>query len=70
MTEFSLEGQPYIPLHNLLKVQGLCSNGGSAKYVISLGQVLVDGKVELRKRYKILPGQIVEFNKTFIRVTK
>lgn len=70
MTEFSLEGQQYIALHNLLKIQGLSESGGSAKHMISLGQVLVNGQVELRKRCKIVAGQIVEFKGQTIKVTE
>jgi ribosome-associated protein len=61
MTEFNLEGDTHIPLHNLLKIKGLCQSGASAKHVIASGQVLVDGQVELRKRCKIVAGQVVEF---------
>jgi ribosome-associated protein len=70
MREFSLEGHPYIALHNLLKVKGLCENGGSAKHMISLGRVLVNGQVELRKSCKIVAGQIVEFKGYTIKVTE
>jgi len=62
MEEFSLEGRDFIELNNLLKVKGLCESGGMAKAVIAEGLVMVDGKVELRKRCKICAGQIVEFD--------
>lgn len=61
MTEFHLQGQPYITLDNLLKIEGLCESGGIAKQVIADGQVTVDGKVELRKRCKIKSSQQVEY---------
>ena len=61
MQTFSLEGRPFITLNNLLKVEGLAENGGAAKQAVSAGQVLVDGQVELRKRCKIVAGQVVEF---------
>ncbi|MFD1008635.1 MULTISPECIES: ribosome-associated protein YbcJ [Oceanisphaera] len=60
--KFSLEGHPFIPLHNLLKVQGWCESGAMAKMVIDDGLVTVNGVVELRKRCKIIIGQQVEFN--------
>ncbi len=58
--EFELNGRDYIELNNLLKITGLCESGGRAKVLIAHGQVKVDGKVELRKRCKIHPGQCVE----------
>lgn len=67
--EFSLEGSEFIELKNLLKVTGLCSNGGMAKAVIAEGDVRVDGKVELRKSCKIKSGQKVSFNGVTVTVT-
>ena len=61
MEKFSLEGREFIELNNLLKIKGLCESGGMAKAVIAEGLVRVDGNVELRKRCKIRPGQVVEF---------
>jgi len=61
MEEFKLEKNAFIELNNLLKVMGLCATGGMANTMISQGQVIVDGNVELRKRCKIRPGQIIEF---------
>ena len=61
MEEFALEGRKFVELCNLLKLTGLCPSGGVAKLVIAEGQVLVDGQVELRKRCKIRPGQIVTY---------
>ena len=62
MHQYNLEGEEFIPLCDLLKLLGLCQTGGHAKLVISQGEVLVDGEVELRKRCKIRLGQVVEFN--------
>lgn len=61
-------GVEFIPLCDLLKAVGLCQTGGHAKLVISDGLVLVDGEVELRKRCKIRPGQIVEFESQSVLV--
>lgn len=69
MKTFSLEGHPFIALNNLLKIEGMTDSGGSAKQVVAEGLVLVDGKVELRKRCKIVAGQVVEFNGQKITVT-
>ncbi len=68
MKELSLEGRPFIELCDALKLTNLCESGGAAKHVIAEGNVKVDGKVELRKRAKILTGQIIEFNNTKIKV--
>ncbi|MFH1980300.1 MAG: RNA-binding S4 domain-containing protein [Pseudomonadota bacterium] len=59
-TTFKITGD-YIELTKLLKITGLCDTGGMAQTVTADGQVSVDGAVELRKRYKIRPGQIVTF---------
>jgi len=61
MHNFALEGHEFVSLCDLLKLTGWCHSGGAAKIAISEGQVLVDGQIELRKRCKIRPGQIVEF---------
>mgnify|MGYP001373148193 CR=1 FL=1 len=61
MEEFNLGNNEFIELNNLLKVMGLCDSGGIAKTVIADGRVRVNGNVELRKRYKVRKGQLVEF---------
>lgn len=65
---FSLEGRPYITLDNLLKHEGWCESGGIAKQVIAEGMVEVDDQVELRKRCKIKPDQIVSYNGQQIKI--
>lgn len=65
---FDLEGHEFIELNNLLKITGMCESGGAAKKLISEGLVKVDNKQELRKRCKIRPGQVVEFNHQQIKV--
>ncbi len=61
MDEFALEGREYIELNDLLKVMGMCDSGGMAKRAIAEGLVTVDGHVELRRRRKVLPGQIAAY---------
>ena len=56
-----LEKQP-VELFKILKFENLVMSGGEAKYVISQGMVMVNGKVETRKRKKITAGDIIEFN--------
>jgi ribosome-associated protein len=53
-------GHEHIELCDLLKHAGLSESGGAAKHLIAAGSVTVDGAVELRKRCKIRPGQVVE----------
>lgn len=62
MIEFDLSGRDYIELNNLLKVTGLCESGGIAKLLIADGHVRVDGEIETRKRCKIRPGQVIDYD--------
>ena len=57
-----------IELCKILKLESTVSSGGEAKAVITEGQVLVNGKIETRKRKKIVSGDIVEFGKEKIRI--
>ena len=67
MREIIISQEP-IELYKLLKFENMVASGGEAKYVISEGQVIVNGKVETRKRKKIFSGDIIEFGKDNIRV--
>ncbi|MFT5114523.1 MAG: ribosome-associated protein [Parasphingorhabdus sp.] len=51
----------FVELFKVLKFEGLVSSGGEAKAAIENGEVLVNGKSELRKRKKIVPGDSIEF---------
>lgn len=68
MNTFELNGQAFITLNNLLKVEGMVESGAVAKQVIDAGMVTVDGQVELRKRCKIVAGQVVEFEGEVVHV--
>ncbi len=70
MQTFNLEGRPFVTLDNLLKIEGWCESGGRAKQVIAEGLVMVDAKVELRKRCKIKLGQQVEFAGQVITISQ
>ena len=70
MSELKLEGHPNIALHNLLKLEGWCESGATAKHAIEEGRVRVDGQVELRKRCKIIAGQMVEFEGNRVKVVE
>ena len=57
-----------VELYKILKFEGMVASGGEAKQLISEGQVLVNGKVETRKRKKIVTGDTIEFEQEIIRV--
>ena len=69
MEDVNLDGSEFIALCDLLKISGMCENGGQAKAMISEGKVKVDNKVELRKRCKILANQVVEYGGQSVKVT-
>jgi len=56
--EFTLRGD-HVELNQLLKLCGVCDSGGAGKMLVASGDVMVDGKTELRKTCKIRPGQVV-----------
>ena len=57
-----------IELYKILKFEGLTASGAEAKEVIAAGQVLVNGEVEVRKRKKIVSGDIVLFGEDVIHI--
>ena len=60
-TEFKIEGE-YIELIGLLKVLGIAQTGGHAKMIVEDGEVRRNGVTELRKRAKLIPGDIIELD--------
>ena len=68
MIEFKLKEHEFIPLNDLLKVLNLVGTGGEANIRITAGEILVNGTVELQKRKKLRPGDIVQFNDHLITV--
>ncbi len=58
----------YIELFKLLKVLDLVDSGAHAKMLIADGYVKRNGEVELRKRAKIVSGDIIEIAEVTIRV--
>lgn len=67
MREVEISKEP-VELFKLLKFEGLAASGGEAKFFISEGNVLVNGKVETRKRKKIVSGDIIELGEDKIKV--
>ncbi len=70
MEEFDLQGREFVELCDLLKLLSLSPSGGAAKMTIAAGAVKVDGQIELRKRCKVRPGQVVEFEGQQIAVVQ
>ena len=58
----------YIELFKLLKVLDLVDSGAQAKHLISEGYVNRNGEVELRKRAKIITGDVIEIADARIEV--
>ena len=67
MRKVEISKEP-VELYKILKFEGMVSSGGEAKSIIADGQVLVNGKIETRKRKKIVSGDIVELGKEKIRI--
>ena len=67
MLDVEIPKEP-VELYKILKFEGMVPSGGEAKLVISQGLVLVNGKIETRKRKKISAGDIIEFAGETIRI--
>ena len=68
MKEIKIKDE-FIKLGQLLKLAGLVSSGIEAKIVITEGEVLYNGEVEIRRGKKVYPGDIVEFNGESVTVS-
>ncbi len=68
MEQFKIEGE-YIELIALLKVTGIAETGGVAGILVTQGEVMVDGVIELRKRAKLKPGMKVKVGDQEIELT-
>ena len=62
------EDEDYIQLIQLLKAANCVSSGSEAQMVVVEGMVKRNGEIELRKRAKCIPGDIIEFNGTKIEL--
>ncbi|HIG07313.1 MAG: RNA-binding S4 domain-containing protein [Methylococcales bacterium] len=67
MRTVEISSEP-VELYKILKFEGLAASGAEAKEVIAAGQVLVNGEVEVRKRKKIVSGDIVLFGEDEIQI--
>jgi ribosome-associated protein len=61
METFKIKGE-FIQLNQLLKMMGWSGSGAESNAIIESGAVKVNGIQELRKRNKIFPGFIIEFD--------
>ncbi|MBC8237910.1 MAG: RNA-binding S4 domain-containing protein [Helicobacteraceae bacterium] len=66
--KYELKGE-YIELFKLLKVLDLVDSGAQAKYLIAEGYVNRNGEPELRKRAKIVSGDMIEIADLTIMVS-
>ena len=57
-----------IRLGQLLKLAGVVDDGAMARSVIELGEVTVDGTVEVRRGAQVRPGQVVTYAGESLRV--
>ena len=67
MQTFQING-PYIELIGLLKALGIAETGGHAKAIVDDGFVLRNGEPELRKRAKLVSGDLIELAVLKIRL--
>ncbi|MFA6191425.1 MAG: RNA-binding S4 domain-containing protein [Sulfurimonas sp.] len=67
--KFQLQDE-YIELFKLLKVLDLVDSGAQAKLLIADGYVKRNGETELRKRAKIVDGDVIEIADAVIEVHK
>ena len=67
---FELRGdeEDFIQLIQLLKATNLVYNGAEAQEVVAAGMVLRNGVVEMRKRAKIVRGDVIEYEGNRIEV--
>jgi ribosome-associated protein len=49
-----------VELYKILKFEGIAASGAEAKQLIDDGLVAVNGNVELRKRRKIVDGDVID----------
>jgi len=56
---FQINGD-YIELIGLLKAMGIADTGGHAKAIVEEGLIIRNGEVELRKRAKLIAGDVIE----------
>ena len=61
-------GQEYITLNKLLQIMHIAQTGGHAKIMIQNEQVMVNGKIEIRVRKKLVKSDQVEVDDHLIKI--
>ena len=69
MEEIKLR-EDFIKLGQALKAAGLVGSGVDAKFVITDGQVKVNGQVEIQRGTKLVDGDVVEYDGNSIKIVK
>lgn len=59
----------FIPLIQLLKFTGIAESGAHASAMVSDKEVVCNGVIELRKRYKVVKGDIIVAADTTLKVS-
>ena len=54
------EGEDYLTLNVLLKITGIISTGGQAKYYLQENEVYVNDILENRRGRKLYPGDLIK----------
>jgi len=57
-----------VELYKILKFEGFAPSGAEAKAIIDEGMVLVNNEPEIRRRRKIVSGDIIEFEDDKIQI--
>lgn len=65
--DFKISGE-YIELIQLLKAIGLAQTGGHAKMIVDEQMVLRNGEIELRKRAKLVVGDVIEVENVQVKL--
>ena len=60
--------EDYIELFKLIKVMDLVDSGAQAKFIVADGYVKRNGEIEMRKRAKIVKGDVIEVADATIEV--
>lgn len=69
MKELSFKLQSdFIPLIQLLKYTGVAESGAHASAMVVDSEVQCNGQTELRKRYKVVKGDIITTADTRIKI--
>jgi ribosome-associated protein len=66
--DFKIEGD-YIELIALLKALGIAETGGHAKHIVDAGEVFRNGKIETRRRAKLIPGDLIQIENLKIKLS-